>query len=142
MAVKKYDQEIQRPSRTDRRKHPRYLVEIPMDYSSRTEEGDVSAGLTANASEGGLMTFMGDRVDVGTVLNITLLFRSDFSLTCMEATSQVVWRDDVWKDYVDSYRYGLKFVETDDEELDKLKMLLQNSERQETLYIPIPSKLS
>jgi hypothetical protein len=60
----------------------------------------------------------------------------------MEAMSQVVWRDDVWKAYVDSYRYGLKFLQTKDEELEKLRDLLENSERQETLYIPTPSKVS
>ena len=142
MAVKKDYHGTQGPSGMDRRRYPRYLVEIPLDYSNRAEDTDISTGLTANASEGGLMTFMGERVDVGTVLNVTLLFRSGFSLTCMEAMSQVVWRDDVWKDYVDSYRYGLKFLQTEDEELEKLRVLLENSERQETLYIPTPSKPS
>ena len=141
MAVKKENQGIQETSGTERRRHPRYLVEIPLDYSSMADI-DLSTGLTANASEGGLMTFMGERVDVGAVLNVTLLFRLGFSLTSMEAMSQVVWRDDVWKDYVDSYRYGLKFLETESGELEKLKVLLENSERQETLYIPTPSKLS
>ena len=128
-------------SQFDRRRHPRYLIEIPLDCADMDGE-EVSTGLTANASEGGLMTFIGDRVDVGTILKVTLMFRLGFSLTSMEAKSEVVWRDDVWKEYVDNYRYGLKFVETESSELEKLMTLLANSERQETLYIPSRRRLS
>ena len=119
----------------DRRKHPRYLVEIPLDYTDGDAKG-MSTGLTANASEGGIMTFIRERVDVGAILNLTLLFRLGFSLTSMETRSVVIWREDVWKEYVDSYRYGLRFTETESNELEKLRMLFKNSERQETLYIP------
>lgn len=119
----------------DRRKHPRYLVEVPLDYTDG-HTAAASTGLTANASEGGLMTFLGERVDVGTVLNVTLLFRLGFSLTSMESRTLVVWRDDVWKEYLDNYRYGLMFLEPKSTELEKLRRLFKNSERQETLYIP------
>jgi len=124
----------------ERRKHPRYLVEVPLDYTDPEGE-DVSTGLTANASEGGLMTFIGERVDVGAVLNVTLLFRLGYSLTFVEARSEVVWRDDIWKEYVDNYRYGLRFLDTESAELEKLRILLQSSERQETLYIPAVRRL-
>jgi hypothetical protein len=128
-------------SQFDRRRHPRYLIEIPLDYTD-IETDEVVTGLTANASEGGLMTFIGERVDVGTILKVTLLFRLGFSLTSMEAKSEVVWRDDVWKEYVDNYRYGLKFLETESSELEKLRILLATSERQETLYIPSGHRVS
>jgi hypothetical protein len=119
----------------ERRKTPRYLVEIPLDYTG-VDDGRVSTGLTGNASEGGVMTFIGERVDVGAVLNITLFFRLGFSLTAMETKSEVIWRDDAWKDYLDNYKYGLRFLETEICELEKLKKLLQDAEPQETLYVP------
>jgi hypothetical protein len=119
----------------DRRKHPRYLVEIPLDYTNGDDQA-LSTGITTNASEGGVMTFIGEQVDVGTVLQVTLFFRLGFSLTSMESKSVVVWRDDVWKEYVDSYRYGLRFLETEFTELKKLRALFKTSEAQETLYIP------
>lgn len=125
---------IRKVSGFDRRKHPRYLVEIPLDYTCIDTDG-VSTGLTVNASEGGIMTLIGEQVDVGAVLDVTLLFRLDFSLTSMETRSMVIWRDDVWKEYVDNYRYGLMFIETESRELEKLRRLFENSERQETLYI-------
>jgi hypothetical protein len=134
MALKN-EEGIREFSGYDRRKHPRYLVEIPMDCMT-VESEDVCTGLTANASEGGIMTFIGERVDVGTTLNLALLFRMDFSLTSMESTCEVVWREDVWKEYVDNYRYGLRFVDMESGELEKLRTLLRGSERQETLYIP------
>ena len=123
---------IRKVSGFDRRKHPRYLVEIPLDYTCIDNDG-VSTGLTVNASEGGVMTFIGEQVDVGAVLNVTLLFRLGFSFTSVEAKSEVVWRDDVWKEYVGNYRYGLRFLETESTELKKLRILLRSSERQETL---------
>ncbi len=119
----------------DRRKHPRYLVEIPLDYTG-IDTDHVSTGLTANASEGGVMTFIGDRVDVGTVLKVTLFFRLGFSFTAMEARSVVVWREDIWKEYMDNYKYGFRFLETENGELEKLRSLFKNSELQEILYIP------
>jgi hypothetical protein len=118
----------------DRRKHPRYLVEVPLDFAAGRNHA-VSTGLTANASEGGLMAFMGEQVDVGSVLNVTLLFRLGFALTSMESRSVVVWRDDVWKEYLDNYRYGLMFLEPESTELEKLRRLFKTSERQETLYV-------
>ena len=133
--VLKNEEGMREISGYDRRRHPRYLVETPMDFMTVDSE-DVCTGLTANASEGGLMTFIGERVDVGTTLNLALLFRLGFSLTSMETTCEVVWREDVWKEYVDNYRYGLRFLEMESGELEKLRTLLQGSERQETLYIP------
>lgn len=135
MVLEHWNEGVRKLSGFDRRKHPRYLVEIPLDYTRPDTDG-VLTGLTANASEGGIMTFIGERVDVGAVLSVTLFFRLDFSLTSMETRSVVVWRDDVWKRYWDDYRYGLSFLETESRELEKLKRLLENSERQETLYIP------
>ncbi len=122
-------------SGSDRRKYPRYLVEIPLDYTD-IEDGRLSTGLTANASEGGIMTFIGERVDVGTVLNLTLFFRLGFTFTAMETRSVIVWRDDLWKDYLDNYKYGLSFLKTKFSELEKLRELLRNSEPQEDLYGP------
>jgi hypothetical protein len=72
---------------------------------------------------------------VGSVLNVTLLFRLGFALTSMESRSVVVWRDDVWKEYLDNYRYGLMFLEPESTELEKLRRLFKTSERQETLYV-------
>jgi len=46
-----------------------------------------------------------------------------------------VWRDDVWKEYLDNYRYGLMFLEPESTELEKLRRLFKTSERQETLYV-------
>ncbi len=135
MISKNWKYGMDKPSRFDRRRHPRYLVEIPLDYTCNSSEC-VLTGLTANASEGGIMTFIGERVDVGAILSVTLFFRLGFSLTFMEATSEVIWRDDFWREYWDNYRYGLRFLEAESKQLEKLRKLLENSERQETLYIP------
>ncbi|MBW2123448.1 MAG: PilZ domain-containing protein, partial [Deltaproteobacteria bacterium] len=104
--------------------------------------GGVSTGLTSNASEGGIMAFMGERVEVGTALNVTLVFRLGFSLASMEAPSVVVWREDVWKEYLGSYRYGLRFLGLDPANLRRLRRLFGNLERQETLYVPVHSGLT
>lgn len=127
---------VKMPLTFDRRKHPRYLVEVPLDFEGMDDRA-VSTGLTVNASEGGIMTLIGERVDVGAVLNVTLFFRLGYSLKAMETKSVVIWRDDVWKEYIDNYKYGLKFLETAFEEIEKLRELFKNSERQETLYVSL-----
>jgi hypothetical protein len=122
-------------SEYDRRRHPRYLVEMPLDFVDGQDDL-ASTGLTTNVSERGLMALIGERLEVGSILKVTLYFRSDFSLTSIQTQSQIMWRDDVWKEYLDSYRYGLMFLGAKHSEMKRLKGFLQRSERQETLYIP------
>ncbi len=106
----------------ERRKFLRFKVDLPVDYA-RLETKRLKAGIAGNASEGGLMIYLHERMKIGTKLYVALLFSMGFELTGVKALSQVVWKDVGLEEGWDRYRYGLKFLEVGDEDLAKLKQL-------------------
>lgn len=56
----------------ERRKHPRFSMELPLDY--RIEREDRFGGITANASIGGVLVYLPEPIVVGTSLKIEILF--------------------------------------------------------------------
>jgi len=106
----------------ERRKFLRFKVDLPVDYA-RLETKRLKAGIAGNASEGGLMIYLHERMKIGTKLYVALLFSMGFELTGVKALSQVVWKDVGLEEGWGRYRYGLKFLEVGDEDLAKLKQL-------------------
>ncbi len=107
---------------TERRRFQRFRVDLPVDYA-RFETKRLKAGIAGNASEGGLMVYLHERMKIGTKLYVALLFSMGFELTGVKALSEVVWKDAGWREGWGRYRYGLKFLEVADEDLGKLKQL-------------------
>src|SRR5512139_1615253 len=56
----------------ERRRDPRFSLELPMDYS--IESVDRYGGVAANASKGGLLVYLPEAIVVGTSLKIEILF--------------------------------------------------------------------
>ena len=56
----------------ERRKHPRFVVELPLDYC-RVDGSDIYGGIVANASEGGLLVYLPERLDRTGVADSDLL---------------------------------------------------------------------
>ena len=48
----------------EKRKHPRFSVELPLDYS-RVNGKETLGGMVANASEGGLLVYLPERIEMG-----------------------------------------------------------------------------
>jgi c-di-GMP-binding flagellar brake protein YcgR len=107
---------------TDRRRFQRFKVDLPVDYA-RFETKRLKAGIASNASEGGLMVYLHERMKIGTKLYVALLFSMGFELTGVKALSEVVWKDAGLEEGWGRYRYGLRFLEVADEDLAKLKQL-------------------
>jgi c-di-GMP-binding flagellar brake protein YcgR len=107
---------------TERRKFQRFKIDLPVDYA-RLEMKRLKAGIAGNASEGGLMVYLHERVKIGTKLYVALLFSMGFELTGVKALSEVVWKDAGLEEGWGRYRYGLRFLEVADEDLAKLKQL-------------------
>jgi c-di-GMP-binding flagellar brake protein YcgR len=108
--------------RTERRRYYRFKVDLPVDYA-RLETKRLKAGIAGNASEGGLMVYLHERMKIGTKLYVAILFSMGFELTGVKALSQVVWKDLGWEEGWGRYRYGLRFLQVADEDLVKLKQL-------------------
>ena len=108
----------------ERRKHPRFVVELPLDYT-RTEVTDIVGGIVANASEGGLLVYLPERLEMGTVLQIQIFYVKDLEFNMLKAIAKVVWSDIAARESWGEYRYGLQFLSIDEQEFSKLMMLLR-----------------
>ena len=107
----------------ERRKHPRFSLELPLDYA--IESVDRHGGIAANASKSGLLVYLPEPIVVGTVLRIDILFAKGSELNTIGGTAKVVWSDLAPKEIWGEYRYGLEFRSFHKRDLQKLKKLLK-----------------
>ncbi len=108
----------------ERRKYPRFVVELPLDYSE-TDGGDLLGGIVANASEGGLLVYLPERMTLGTVIKIQIFYGRELEFNMIKAVAKIVWSDMAAKESWGEYRYGLQFISIDKENLNKLMTLLK-----------------
>jgi c-di-GMP-binding flagellar brake protein YcgR len=107
----------------ERRKHPRFRLELPLDYS--IESIECYGGVAANASKGGLLVYLPEAILVGTLLKIEILFVKGSELNSIRASAKVVWSDLAPKEIWGEYRYGLEFKSFQEGDLQKLRRLLK-----------------
>ena len=108
----------------EKRNHPRFNVDLPVEYS-RTDVL-IDQGRAVNASEGGLLLYLPERMEIGNHLRLRLFFSMGAELNAVETLVAVVWLDlHVGKDWAD-YRTGVRFVEISTEDMGKLKSFLKN----------------
>ncbi len=109
----------------ERRRHPRFNVELPLDYS--IENNDHYAGVAANASKGGLVAYLPAALVVGTSMNIEIIFAKGFELNSIRARAKVIWSNLASNVTWGEYRYGLKFEDFQEGDIQKLKGLLKEA---------------
>ena len=107
----------------ERRKQPRFSMELPLDYC--IERKDRFGGVTANASKGGLLVYLPEAIVIGTLLKIEILFVKGLELNSIKAIAKVVWSDLAPKEIWGEYRYGLEFQPFPKGTLQKVKRLLK-----------------
>lgn len=108
----------------EKRKHPRYSVEFPLDYS-RIEGKETYGGIVANASEGGLLVYLPQRMEIGAVLKIEIFYVQGLEFNTIKAIAKVVWSDLASKESWGEYRYGLQFMYIDEKDFAGLLNLLK-----------------
>ena len=107
----------------EKRKHPRFSVDLPVEYS----RADVSEGGRAeNASEGGLLLYLPERIERGNQLRLKLFFTMGSELTAIETLVEVAWMDIHAEKGWGEYRTGVRFVEISTEDMGKLKTFLKS----------------
>jgi hypothetical protein len=111
----------------ERRKHPRLTIEIPLDYSIVDGKTIHNGGLTADASEGGLLVYLLERIEIGALLRIEIFYMKGFSLETITTTLKVVWSNLTSRKNWREWRYGLEFQSIDEVNLHKLKTLLEEA---------------
>ncbi|OGP76596.1 MAG: hypothetical protein A2V86_02065 [Deltaproteobacteria bacterium RBG_16_49_23] len=108
----------------EKRRYPRYSVEFPLDFT-RVEDKETYGGMVANVSEGGLLVYLPQRMEIGVVLKIEILYVQGLEFSTIKAVAKVVWADLAAKESWGEYRYGLQFVHIEENELVRLMNLLK-----------------
>jgi hypothetical protein len=108
----------------EKRKHPRFSVDLPVEYSRTDLLAD--QGRAMNASEGGLLLYLPEQIGIGNHLRLKLFFTMGSELNAIETLVEVVWVDvHLGKDWGD-HRTGVSFVEISAEDMGKLKSFLRS----------------
>jgi len=107
----------------EKRKHPRFNVDLPVEYAR--SDLDASRGEALNVSEGGLLVYFSERMEVGQHLSMKLFFSSGVEFNAIETLVKVVWVDvHLGEDWGD-YRAGVTFVDISPGDLEKLRIFLR-----------------
>jgi c-di-GMP-binding flagellar brake protein YcgR len=108
----------------EKRKHPRFSVELPLDYS-RVNGKETYGGMVANASEGGLLVYLPERIEMGSLLKIEIFYVGGLELNTIKAVGKVVWADLAARESWGEHRYGLQFESIDENDFNRLTTLLK-----------------
>lgn len=108
----------------EKRRHPRYSVELPLDYV-RVRGRETYGGIVANASEGGLLVYLPEVMKIGDALRIEIYFANGLELSSIKAIAKVVWYDMAAKESWGEHRYGLQFLSIEEKDLERLRNLLR-----------------
>ena len=108
----------------ERRKYPRFNVDLPVEYG-RTELS-IRNNRAFNVSEGGLLLYLPEPVEVGELLALKLFLPSDSKLQTTEILVQVVWVDIHLEKEWGDYRTGVRFADISLDDLNKIKNFLRN----------------
>jgi c-di-GMP-binding flagellar brake protein YcgR len=107
----------------ERRKYPRFSIDLPIEYH-RAQSNLAHTGRALNASEGGLLVYLPEKMDIGQQLSLKLFFHSGSGMNTIAMTGEVMWidlhLDTNWGDY----RTGLRLVDISYEDLKRLKDFL------------------
>jgi c-di-GMP-binding flagellar brake protein YcgR len=106
----------------EKRRHPRCNVDLPVEY--RRRDLVVKQDRVVNASEGGLLTYLSEQVEVGQHLRIRLFFPLRSGLNVIEMVTQVVWMQSHPEKRRGDYHTGVKFIEVSPDDLGNLRRYL------------------
>lgn len=108
----------------ERRRHPRISVDLPIEYSRIENSAGQGNGRAANASQGGLLVYFPELVQVGEVIRLRMFF-SIPQTQKLEIMGEVAWVDIPIGPKPVEYRAGLRFLEISPEDLEKLSCFLK-----------------
>jgi len=108
----------------EKRKYPRFSVELPLNYF-RAEGKETLGGMVANASEGGLLVYLPERMEIGALLKIEIFYVRGLELDTIKAVAKIVWCDLGARESWGEHRYGLQFQYIDEKDFNRLITLLK-----------------
>ncbi len=116
----------------EKRKFPRTDIDLPVKYSKTNLF--FKHGRATNASEGGLLICLPEKMDIGHHLVLKLFFPLHSGLNIIEAVVRVVWMDiHLRKDWTWDYRIGVRFEDISESNMALLRNFITGFE-QKPLY--------
>lgn len=104
----------------ERRRYPRFIVNLAIEYY-RINSSVGQAGRGLNLSEGGLLIYFSEEIEVSQYIKLKLFLSLGSELNAIEVMAEVVWKDiHLGKGWGD-YRCGVKFIDVSPDDLAKLK---------------------
>jgi len=114
---------VERDLSSEKRKYPRFNVDLPIKYSRSSLFSKYARAV--NASEGGLLLHLPEELEIGQQLTLKLFFPSSADSNIIEMIAQVVWMDvRLRKDWAWDYQTGVRFIDISREDRDVLKNFL------------------
>ena len=107
----------------EKRKHPRFSVDLPVEYY-KIGSPIKHTGQVMNASQGGLLLYFSEPLQIGQYLRLKLFLSSGSILSAIETISEVVWTDIHFGEGWGDYRTGVRFFDISPEDMSKLKNFL------------------
>ena len=108
----------------EKRKHPRFCVDLPVEY--RRADLPVEQGRAINASEGGLLLYLPEQMGMGIHLRLKVFFTMGSELNVIETVVEVVWVQMYMEKDRGDYPTGVRFVEISAEDVGKLTNFLKS----------------
>ena len=106
----------------ERRKHQRFLVELPVEYR-RAGASRLRPGHTINFSEDGFMLLVSEQMEAGEDLEMKIYFSSSPGLVTIAAVVKVIWADTDAKEK-GYFRFGVRYVDISTADKETLKVFL------------------
>jgi len=106
----------------EKRKYPRFNIDLPIEYSR--SDSIINVGKVANASEGGLLLYLPEPMEMGQYFKMKLFFSEGSEMNIIEMLVQVVWKEIQLREGRGDYRTGVKFVYISPQDLEKLKYFI------------------
>lgn len=107
----------------ERRKYPRFSIDLPIEYHV-LNSSITHTGRALNASEGGLLVYLPEKMRIGQHLALKLFFHSGHQMNIIEMIGEVIWIDLHLEMNWGNYRTGLKLIDISSEHLQRLKDFL------------------
>lgn len=108
----------------ERRRYPRFSIDLPIEYY-RLPSSEKRQARVSNISEGGIMIYVPEKLEIGQQLRVKIFFLAEPNLTAMEVIGEIVWID-LCLEEGNEYRSGLKFIEVSADDLRRLKNFLHD----------------
>jgi PilZ domain len=124
VGIAKLEKEIMPAKGGERRMYPRFLLNLPIEYS-RLDSPISHSSRTVNASEGGLMIYLHEGHEVGQNLSVKIFFSFGSDLHTIETTVQVMWADEKLGEG-GNFRHGVRFVDATSGDVQKFRGFLNS----------------